>query len=84
MTDRVMSLTFPTKRTAFNMPKNFRIFFFDTDLGLTTIKLLDEFYEVDEYPCLVIEDQKYCGIRGKDEILEHVCAATNASFCAPT
>lgn len=57
------------------------IFSFDVDLNMTTLKLLEEFYNITSYPCTVINDQSYCGIQGKEFILQHVCDNQSLSFC---
>ncbi len=58
------------------------IFSFDMDLNLTTINLLDEYYKIDAYPCIVIDDQKYCGIQDKKFIVEKLCANSAISLCS--
>ena len=58
------------------------IFSFDTDLNLTTVNLLNEFYGIDQYPCLIIEDKKMCGMQDKDVIINTICEYTNISLCS--
>jgi hypothetical protein len=61
------------------------VFSFDTDLNLTTINLLTTFYEIKEYPCIVVEDTPYCGIQDKDFIVQKICTALpNISICNTT
>lgn len=45
------------------------IFSFDVDLNITSINLLEKYYEIDEYPCIVINDEKFCGMRDRSFIL---------------
>ena len=52
---------------------NVNIFAFDTDLNLTSVDIIKNSYGVDEFPCVVINDQKYCGIRSKDFIMSKMC-----------
>lgn len=49
------------------------IFSFDMDLNISTINILSRYYEIDEYPCIIIEEKKYCGIRGERLIMEKIC-----------
>ncbi len=57
------------------------IFSFDMDLNLTTLRLLHEFYQIDQYPCVVVEDQKACGMQDKSTIIEDICKAQEISLC---
>ncbi|MEK6808585.1 MAG: hypothetical protein AABY14_02770 [Nanoarchaeota archaeon] len=38
------------------------VFSFDMDINLTTLNILNNYYNIDQYPCLVIEDRKFCGM----------------------
>lgn len=58
-----------------NVDQEISIFSYDVDLNLTSVELLREFYDVDELPCIVIEDETYCGMRDRDFILEQICQA---------
>lgn len=59
------------------------VFPFDTELNLSSVRLLSKYYNITQYPCVVIEDVPYCGIQDKEFILEKVCAAEpNLSFCS--
>jgi hypothetical protein len=58
------------------------IFSYDTDLNLTTLRLLVEYYNVTDYPCVVIEDQTYCGLQDRQYILDKICESNaNSSAC---
>ncbi len=61
--------------------KEVSIFSFDTDLNLTTITLMTEYYAIDAYPCIVIGTQKYCGMQDKRFILDKLCQTSNLTFC---
>jgi len=59
------------------------IFSFDHDLNLTTVNLLERFYNVTQFPCVVIDDQTFCGIRGKAFIEQQMCLSNpEISLCA--
>jgi len=49
------------------------IFSFDMDIDITKVNLLSKFYEINELPCLVINETTYCGIRDKDFIINTIC-----------
>lgn len=53
-----------------DMEENVSIFALDTDLNLTNVNILREYYEINEYPCIIINEDKYCGIRDKEFIME--------------
>ena len=57
------------------------IFSFDMDMNLTTLKILNQYYEIDEYPCLVIDDKKFCGMQDKSIIIRNLCMVANISVC---
>ena len=55
---------------------------FDTDLGIPTIKLLVEYYKIHNYPCTVIETQKYEGMFDKKYLMEKICEnSPHVSVC---
>ncbi|MFA5797144.1 MAG: hypothetical protein WC916_03865 [Candidatus Woesearchaeota archaeon] len=49
------------------------VFSFDMDLNITNIELLKEYYGVEQYPCIVINEKKYCGIQDKAFIMKKIC-----------
>lgn len=51
------------------LENNVSVFSFDMDLNITNIDILGEYYEIDELPCIIINEKKYCGIRDKDFIM---------------
>jgi len=42
---------------------------------------LNEYYKIDQYPCIVIDEVPYCGIRDKNFILKEICEDENISEC---
>lgn len=57
------------------------IFSFDKDLNITNVKLLMDYYEVEELPCIIINEQKFCGIQNKLFITKQICATQNLEIC---
>jgi len=57
------------------------IFSFDMDINLTTLKILKNYYLIEEYPCIVIEDKKLCGMQDKSTIIKRLCGEANLSIC---
>jgi hypothetical protein len=53
--------------------KSVAIFSLDMDLNITTLKLLEKYYQVNEYPCVIIDEQPYCGIRDRSFIMKKIC-----------
>lgn len=53
--------------------KEVAIFSFDMDLDLSMLNILARYYKIDEYPCLVINDYKACGIQDKSFIMNRLC-----------
>jgi len=51
------------------------------DLNISTMNLLNEYYKIDQYPCIVIDEVPYCGIRDKNFILKEICEDENISGC---
>lgn len=49
------------------------IFSFDMTLNISTLDLLKRYYDIEEYPCLVINEEPYCGIRGQEFIQDKIC-----------
>lgn len=58
------------------------IFSYDTELNLSTVSVLVEYYNITEYPCIVVEEEVYCGIRSKEFVVEKICASIEAEFCS--
>lgn len=49
------------------------VFSFDMDLNVSELNLLAKYYKVDQYPCVVIGEEPYCGIQDKNFIIEKIC-----------
>jgi hypothetical protein len=51
------------------------IFSFDMDLNLTTLNLLESYYDLtpDGYPCVLVKEKIYCGIQDKNIIMDNLC-----------
>ncbi len=48
------------------------VFSLDADINSTTIRSLVQYYNITIYPCLIINEQKYCGLRNKQDILTSI------------
>ncbi len=57
------------------------VFPLDMDLNITTINLLHSYYEVEKLPCLIIDEEKHCGIRGSNFIVEEICKKDDYYLC---
>jgi len=57
------------------------IFSFDTELNITSIKLLTEFYNITEFPCIVIDGKTHCDIQDKRFIEQELCGNSTNVFC---
>jgi hypothetical protein len=49
------------------------IFSFDMDLEIRGIELLHDYYDIQELPCVVIDDEPYCGLQTKRFITDRMC-----------
>src|SRR3989338_3262776 len=49
------------------------MFSFDSDLGLASISTLSLFYNISSFPCIVVEDDAYCGLKNKNQIVDIIC-----------
>lgn len=58
------------------------IFSFDSDLELPSVKTLELFYKIDSYPCLVIEDDTYCRLHNKNDLIDRLCEYKELSVCS--
>lgn len=59
------------------MDEQVSIFSFDTELNLSSIRILQEFYGLGNLPCIVINEETFCGIKSKKFILEKICKDTD-------
>jgi hypothetical protein len=57
------------------------IFSFDSDLELPSINTLERFYNIDSYPCIVIENSTYCGLHNKNKMINLLCDHGDISLC---
>jgi len=58
------------------------IFSFDSDLELPSIKILELFYDIKSYPCIVVENNTYCGLHNKNEMIDILCGYKDISLCS--
>jgi len=58
------------------------IFSFDSNLELPSIHVLELFYNITSYPCLVIENGTFCGLYNKDDLIDLLCDDKNISLCS--
>lgn len=51
------------------------IFAYDLDLGLPNIRLLADYYGVEDHalPCVVVDDNVFCGIRSRQFLSDKIC-----------
>jgi len=64
-----------------DIDKEVSIFSFDTELNLSSVDLLKDYYKLDQLPCLIIDEHKYCGIRSKDFVIQKICEYNNLTVC---
>jgi len=57
------------------------MFSFDVDTDLPSINLLIKFYNITHYPCIVIEDEPFCGLHSKKELTGLLCKESALSIC---
>jgi len=57
------------------------IFSFDADLDLPSINLLTRFYNITEYPSIVIGDNVYPGLFNKKQLKSVLCEEAELSIC---
>ena len=57
------------------------VFSFDVDLDMSSVKILTKFYNLTSYPCTVIEDEPYCGLYNKDNMIKLLCGHKDLSVC---
>lgn len=57
------------------------IFSFDSDLDLPSVNTLETFYNISNYPCIVIEGNTYCGLHNKNDLIDTICEHKNISLC---
>lgn len=57
------------------------VFSFDVDTAIASISMLTQFYGIDSYPCMVIDDVPYCRLHDKKELLSILCANNSLPIC---
>ncbi|MFW6230618.1 MAG: hypothetical protein ACOC32_01190 [Nanoarchaeota archaeon] len=55
------------------------LFSFDAELDLPSVDLLMRHYNFSQLPCMVIEEESFCGLHNKKELKKILCK--NASLC---
>jgi hypothetical protein len=58
------------------------IFSFDSDLELPSVKTLELFYNITSHPCMVVEDDTYCGLYDKNNLVDVICKYRDISLCS--
>ncbi|MBD3164468.1 hypothetical protein GF323_04660 [Candidatus Woesearchaeota archaeon] len=71
------------KRDLENMGKDeeIAIFSFDSNLDLPAINMLLVYYNVTEFPCMIIDDEKHCGLYNKNNLEKILCDENSLSIC---
>ena len=64
-----------------NRGDDLALFSFDADLNLPTIDLLVQYNNITEFPCVVIGDNRHCGLKNKREMTELLCDETDGFIC---
>jgi len=57
------------------------IFSFDADMGIVPVDLLAQYYNISQYPCVVIEGKSHCGLYDKSELMGLICKTSALSTC---
>jgi len=58
------------------------IFSLDSDLDLIATNVLAEYYNISYLPCIVIEDNVYCGLQDKKTIINYMCEEIELELCS--
>ena len=58
------------------------IFSFDSDLELPSVSTLELFYNITSYPCIVVEDNAYCKLYNKNQLIDLLCDHRRLSICS--
>ncbi len=61
------------------------IFAYDLDLDLSNVRLLADYYDVEDYqlPCVVVDENVFCGIRSRQFLTEKICEFNpGLDFCS--
>lgn len=57
------------------------IFSFDSNLDLASTRTLGLFYNITDFPCIVVEENAYCGLKDKNQIVDILCGYRGHSIC---
>ena len=57
------------------------VFSFDINLDISSVNTLAQYHEVEQYPCIIIEDAKYCGFMNKNTLIDALCENSNVTVC---
>jgi hypothetical protein len=57
------------------------IFSFDCGLNLSSVNVLVDFYDITEFPCTIVEDKRYCGLRNRNDLEGILCEHGDLSIC---
>lgn len=60
------------------------IFSFDGNLEIAPVNILAQYYNITNYPCVVVDEKPYCGLYNKDEMMEILCGYKSFSLCGNT
>ena len=63
-----------------DMSQSLALFSFDANIDIPSLQLLTRYYNISEYPCLLIGDSVHCGLYRKDDVLDLLCNM-NSSAC---
>ncbi len=61
------------------------IFAYDLDLDLPNIRILADYYDIEDYqlPCVVVDENVFCGIRSRQFLTEKICEFNpGLEFCS--
>lgn len=64
-----------------NRSDELALFSFDVDLNLPTVNLLLKHYNITEFPCVLVEDDVFCGLRNKNEVRSIICDRDGNTIC---
>lgn len=64
-----------------DLQENVSIFAFDADLNVTNVNILMQYYDINvgQFPCIIINEQKFCSIQDKKFILNKLACAGNCT-----
>jgi hypothetical protein len=64
-----------------DLEEDIAIFSFDMDLGLKSLNAIASYHEIEEYPCMIIEEEKHCGLMNKNTVKKLICEEYNHTYC---